>query len=179
MRPLKVVHIVEALGGGIYSYFVNLTHSFGHLENVETTIVFSDKRKEIDPKRIYEDFNKNIKLIKVSMKKELSPRADYNAFIKIKEILKNINPDVIHLHSSKAGVLGRAAYYFSGSDAQLYYTPHGYSFLRKDISIGKKAFYFCIEKFTQKVFGGKTIACGDTELTYSERIGPVTLVRNS
>ena len=179
MKALKVVHIIEALGGGIYSYFVELTHSFGDLENVETTIIFSDKRKEIDPKQIYEDFNKNIKLIKIPMKRELSASADYKAFLKIKKVLEEIKPDVIHLHSSKAGVLGRAAYYFSGSDAQLYYTPHGYSFLRKDISVIKKFFFFCIEKLTQKFFGGKTIACGDTELTYSERIGPVTLVRNS
>ena len=32
---------------------------------------------------------------------------DIKAFFEIKKICKNVNPDIIHLHSAKAGVLGR------------------------------------------------------------------------
>lgn len=40
-----------------------------------------------------------------------------------------LKPDVIHLHSSKAGVIGRVA--FNG-EIPMFYTPHGYSFLMEN-----------------------------------------------
>ena len=178
MRKLKVLHVVEALTGGIYSYFRDLSAVLDKEDSLETTIIYSEKRHGIDPGKIRATISSKINLIVVPMDRELSPRADFTAYRKLKAILSKIDPDVLHLHSSKAGILGRAAHFFSRSKSKLFYTPHGYSFLRKDVSKTTLKMYYAIEKTAQVVVGGTTIACGDTEYEFAKKIGPAKLVRN-
>ena len=179
MNKLKVVHIVEALGGGVYSYFINLTHVLCKDPNLEVTVIYSDQRKEVNLKQIVKDFHPDTRLICLPMQREISLKKDWNAFKGIRQVLLKINPDVLHLHSSKAGSLGRFAYIFSPSvKAKLFYTPHGFSFLRKDIGALKRSAFYLIEFLSQKLSGGTLIACGDTELTHAKKIGPTLLVRN-
>ncbi|MNF79261.1 Glycosyl transferases group 1 [compost metagenome] len=112
------------------------------------------------------------------MIREFSPIQDLKSAYQLAKELKKINPDVIHLHSSKAGVLGRVAYFFLFKKKKLFYTPHGYSFLRTDISKTVKNIYWRIEKSFQRFFGGTIVACGDTELEIAKEIGSAKLVRN-
>ena len=76
------------------------------------------------------------------MTREISIFKDFLALKELIDILKNITEkNVIHLHSSKAGFLGRIAAKIIGFNGNLIYTPHGISFLRKDISNNKKRFF--------------------------------------
>ena len=178
---LKGVHIIEALGGGVYTYFRDLSTFFGDDEinkNIETTIIYSGNRKEIDAQKIKSEFSDGVNLIQVNMVRELSPFEDLKSTYQLVKELKKINPDIIHLHSSKAGVLGRVAFFFLFKKKKLFYTPHGYSFLRTDISKTVKNIYWGIEKNFQRFFGGTIVACGDTELEIAKGIGNAKLVRN-
>ncbi|WP_442847075.1 glycosyltransferase [Leeuwenhoekiella sp. H156] len=180
MQKIKIVHLVEALGGGVYTYFINLTHVLAADSRFEVTVIYSDKREQIDPGRVAKDFHPQTKLIVIPMMREISPSGDYKAFKAIRKELHKIKPDVLHVHSSKAGILGRFAHLSSrGIHAKLFYTPHGFSFLRKDVSRLKRFAFYFIEVCTQKITGGTIIACGDTELEFSKKIGPALLVRNS
>jgi len=179
MSRLNVVHVVEALGGGVYSYFINLTHVLCEDPNLEVTVIYSDQRKEINPKQIAKDFHPNARLISLPMQREISLKHDWKALKNIRATLLKIKPDVLHLHSSKAGILGRFASILSPTlKTKLFYTSHGFSFLRKDISALKRSAFYLIEFLSQKLSGGTLIACGDTELTYAKKIGPAILVRN-
>ena len=178
---MKVVHVVEALAGGVTTYFKDLSFFFGDPEkneDIDTTIIYSANRKEIDPKNIAKEFSKGISLIELNMVREFSPLQDIKSILELKKELKKLNPDVIHLHSSKAGVLGRIACFLLFKKRKLFYSPHGYSFLRTDISKTSKNIYWFIEKSFQKIFGSKTIACGDTEYEIAKKIGETYLVRN-
>ncbi|KAF2336453.1 glycosyltransferase [Flavobacterium daemonense] len=178
---MKVVHIIEALGGGVYTYFRDLSTFFGDDEiakNIETTIIYSGNRKEIDPQKIKSEFSDGVKLIHINMVRDLSPFQDLRSVYNLVKELKKINPDIIHLHSSKAGVLGRIAYFFLFKKKKVFYTPHGYSFLRTDISKTARSIYWGIEKNFQRFFGGTIVACGDTEQEIAKQIGPAKLVRN-
>jgi glycosyltransferase involved in cell wall biosynthesis len=178
---LKVVHIIEALGGGVYTYFRDLSTFFGDDEvtkNTETTIIYSSNRKEIDPEKIKSEFSNGVNLIHINMVREFSPIHDLKSVYKLTKELKKINPDVIHLHSSKAGVLGRFAYFFLFKKKKLFYTPHGYSFLRTDISKSTRNIYWKIEKAFQFLANSTIVACGDSEYEISKKIGTSRLVRN-
>jgi len=177
MQKIKVLHIVEALGGGVYSYFIDLSNYFGQDQETETTIIYSDKRPEIIPEKIKEDFNKNVELINVSISKEISISKDFLSLISLIKQIKLIKPNIIHLHSSKISVIGRLAYLFSFSKSKLFYTPHGYAFLRQDISSLKRKMFHFIEK-SVTALGGLTIACGDTEFSYAKKLGKASLIRN-
>lgn len=62
--------------------------------------------------------------------------------------MKKIKPDIIHIHSSKAGVLGRIAAYVTG--VPCIYNAHGWSF-SMNISNKKKKFYATIERICAKL----------------------------
>jgi glycosyltransferase involved in cell wall biosynthesis len=178
---LKVVHVVEALAGGVHTYFKDLSFFFGDpeiRETVNTTIIYSGNRKEIDSEKIKEEFSNGVSLIELSMVRDFSPIQDLKSILELTAALRKLNPDVIHLHSSKAGVLGRIACFLLFKKVKIFYSPHGYSFLRTDISKLSKKVYWFIEKSFQKVFGGQTIACGDTEYELAKKIGKSSLVRN-
>lgn len=57
--------------------------------------------------------------------REISPIRDLKAFFQIKKLIKNNKYDLVHVHSSKAGFLGRMAAKFSGVP-KIIYTVHGW-----------------------------------------------------
>ena len=178
---MKVLHITEALAGGVYTYYKDLSHFFGDLdpnEGIETTLIYSGHREQIDRSRISSDFSKKVALEEISMVREFSVVNDIQSTYALFKAIKRINPDIIHLHSSKAGVLGRIANFATLKRRKVFYTPHGYSFLRQDISTKTQKVYKLIEKSMQFVFGGTTIACGDTEYVIAKSLGKSALIRN-
>lgn len=141
----KILFIVEAMGGGVFTYIVDLANEL--IDSYDMYIAYGVRKQT--PKDYKEYFDKRINLIEVhNFGRSINPTKDIKALIEIREISKRINPDIIHLHSSKAGVLGRIA--FNGKKVPLYYTPHGYSFLMEDTSAIKRAFYRMIEAVCAK-----------------------------
>src|SRR5690606_32152569 len=138
-------------------------------KNIESYVMYSGKREGTNSSNFAQDFFPNTTLIEVEMEREISPINDLLAVYQMIIKIRKIKPDVIHLHSSKAGVLGRiAAKTFP--KAKLYYTPHGYSFVREDISKKRKKLFWTIEKTISTLFGGITIACGDSEYELAKKI---------
>jgi len=182
MNRIKIVHVVEAFAGGIYTYFKDLTHFFGSEEinkNTETIIIYSSNRKEINSESIKRDLSENVRLIEVNMVREISPIKDLLSCLKLRKLIRELNPDLIHLHSSKAGILGRFAnFLLFFNRKKVFYTPHGYSFLREDVSSYTRWLYRLVEKYSHFLLGGITIACGDTEYEIAKKIGKSELVRN-
>lgn len=140
MAKKKVLFFVEAMGGGVFTYVTNLANGLSN--DFDVYVAYATRPQT--PKDYKKYFNKNIHLIKVkNFKREIS-FSDIRAFFEMKKICKLVKPDIIHLHSSKAGLLGRFA--FNGNNIPLFYTPHGYSFLMKNISPFRRKFYWLLEK---------------------------------
>lgn len=177
MKKIKVLHVSETFVTGVYTYIQSICAFTAQNPAIETAIIYSPNRKGTDKLDFIRDFSADTTLIPISMQREVSPQEDFYSLQKIKKTIKQIEPNVIHLHSSKAGVLGRIAAK-SYPKARVYYTPNGYSFLREDVSQKKQNFFRKIEKFIAKVYGGITIACGDTEYEYAKQLGKAVMVRN-
>src|SRR5689334_14444605 len=41
--------------------------------------------------------------------REIRPRADWRCYYELRALIRELHPDIVHTHSSKAGILGRAA----------------------------------------------------------------------
>jgi glycosyltransferase involved in cell wall biosynthesis len=72
-----------------------------------------------------------------------------------------MRPDVIHLHSSKAGAIGRIAARLAGVPAV--YSPHGVSYLRTDVGVSIRTIFFALEWLLGPL-GAMTVACSPSEL---------------
>ena len=177
MKRIKVLHISETFAAGVYTYIRDICRFMEESQNVDNYVIYSGLREDTNIDKFPEDFSSNTKLIQINMKREISPFYDIKATRELAKQIKEIKPDAIHLHSSKAGVLGRIAAR-GYKDAKLYYTPNGYSFVREDISKFKRSIFRLIERGVNKTFGGVTIACGDTEFEHAKKLGKSLLVRN-
>lgn len=161
----KVLHLVEAFGGGIFTFLVELVNNT--CEEFDIVIAYS-KRKQT-PENFEEYFNKKVKLIEVqNFTRSIGPK-DFKACKEVKNIIKNENPDIVHMHSSKAGIIGRLV--ISSKNRKLFYTPHGYSFLKQDDSKLKRFIYKSIEKMAAMYRKKCTIvACSEGEYKESLKI---------
>lgn len=139
-KKKKLLYIVESMGGGVFTYIVSMAN-----ELVRTYDLYVAYGLRPETPANYESyFHPAVHLIRVkSFKRQIDPVQDVKAFWEIRRIGKIVEPDVIHLHSSKAGALGRLA--FNGKRVPLFYTPHGYSFLMNNCSRIKRLFYREIE----------------------------------
>lgn len=153
----KILFIVEAMGGGVFTYIVDLANEL--VETYDMYIAYAIRPQT--PENYKEYFDKRVHLIEVkNFTRSINPIKDLKAFLEVRKIEKNIKPDIIHLHSSKAGIIGRWA--FNGRKIPLFYTPHGYSFLMENYSNSKRRIFKMIEVVTAKR-RCTTISCSEGE----------------
>lgn len=173
MVKKKVLYVAEAMGGGVFTYLVNLSNELS--EKYDIYIAYGIRRQT--PKNLESYFHYNIQLIKVkNFSRAINPIVDFKALMELIKIGKKVKPDYIHLHSSKAGVLGRIA--FMAVKCPIFYTPHGYSFLIKEERIWKRWIYFVIEWIMARL-PGTIITCSEGEYLEARKLSKrVKLVNN-
>ncbi len=133
----KIVHIAQS-DGGVEEYLYLLLNDLS--DEFENILIASEKyKKSIDR------FEKLVsKIYIVPMIREINIKSDLKAVIEVKKILKIEKPDIVYLHSSKAGAIGRIALWFNRK-VKILYNAHGWYF-NADISNKKKKVFALIEK---------------------------------
>jgi glycosyltransferase involved in cell wall biosynthesis len=140
-QPLRVLHIAETVAGGIASFLEEVVphqvSAFGS-ENVRVAVptCVEAHLPQIDPRQIIScgaggrSPGKLLKFTTAAMR-----------------IIREYQPDVLHLHSSFAGATIRAATMLSGkaSRPRIIYCPHGWSF-GMDTRNAKKQLYAAVER---------------------------------
>ena len=122
----------------------------------------------------------NYKTIVVNeLRREINPIVDIPAYFKLNKILKELQPDIVHTHSAKAGILGRyAGWALKGKIAKtnpnlplVIHTIHGLAFHQYQNPLLSK-FYIAVEKAAaQKTDAFITVADTMTEKAKAAGIG--------
>ena len=158
----KVLIIVESFGSGVFNFLVDLVNGID--KEFDVVIAYGLREETLSNFKDY--FGKNIKFIQVeNFTRSINPKKDFKALKEIRKIVKEEKPDIVHLHSSKAGILGRLA--VNGNKIKMFYNPHGFSFLKKDDSKLKRGIYWTIEKLTACI-NGKCVIVGCSKGEYKE-----------
>ena len=140
-KKKKVIHIVESFGGGVFTFLSDLLNDL--VDDYEVIVAYA--LREQTPNNFKSYFNENIRFIEVKhLKRKINLKDDFISMIEIRKIIKSENPDIVHLHSSKAGILGRVGIH--RKNIKMLYNPHGFSFLKMDDSKFKRLIYRMIEK---------------------------------
>lgn len=114
-----------------------------------------------------------------SLRREINPFIDIPAYFELKKLLKELQPDIVHTHSAKAGILGRYAAWalkgnLPGKASSLplsIHTIHGLAFHPYQNPLISK-FYIAIEKTTAaKTDAFLTVADTMTEKAKAAGIG--------
>ena len=92
----KILHIVEAFGGGVFTVLSDLINGLSN--DYENVIAYSLRPQT--PMNFKEFFNENVKFIEIkNFTRNISPKQDIIALKEIIQIVKEEKTDIVHLHS--------------------------------------------------------------------------------
>ena len=172
LKPtMIIVHIVEPFATGIAMFIKSLTESMPDDMHI---IVHGERNEIMAASEVKKNFtNQNTRFIRWrSAQRSIDPIKDFLALSELYNILSRLKRknmvDAVHLHSSKSGLLGRAACRIAGI-TNVFYTPNGASFLSAKTKL-TKYIYRQLEKIGHR-FGGKVVCCSASELEEFLKLG--------
>ncbi len=157
---MKILHITESLGAGVGHFLVLATR--GQVAACHEVVLAHSIRTDTPVDQLDAQFSFLTKRIVVPMVTPVSLVQYALGVLQLMRLIRQEQPDAIHLHSSKAGVLGRVAAWLAGSHARVFYSPHGFAFLRQDVSRCKQKLFLVFEQMAAKL-GGTLVACSRSE----------------
>lgn len=154
---MKILHAITLADlGGAQSVLINICNKAA--EEGHQVYVVSEAYGPM-----WEQLDSRITQIKIDkLQREISPLKDLLTLLKLKSINRRIKPDVIHLHSSKIGFLGRLAF----PRKKIIYTVHGFDSIR----VGNKKFLALEKVLKNKARFIVAVSNYDKEMLLSEGI---------
>lgn len=160
----KIMHVAEPFATGVLSFLIDLTNQ--QVETYEIYILYG--QRDLTPDHVEEQFDKRIHLIRIdSFRGALGSVVNPRAYVDINRWYRRIRPDIVHLHSSASGFIGRWA--IDCGRTKVFYTPHGYSFLAGNGSRAKRLLFRGIEKVSTWR-RSTTIACSKGEYEEARKL---------
>lgn len=143
MKPKLLYLITQGHWGGAQKYVFDLATSLA--DDFDITVAVGEPNHATDlQKKLMSD--QRIKVVQLNfLQRPISPIKDFLAIFEINSLYKKIKPDIIHLNSTKAGILG--AIIPHKKKQSLIYTVHGWVF-NEPMSNFKKNLYKTMEKFS-------------------------------
>jgi len=154
----KILMVCEAFGGGVFTYVSQLCNDM--VDDFDVYLAYSLRPQT--PKNYKEFLDTRVHLIQVQSwdgKPITNISNDRKVIKELQKIEAEVQPDIIHLHSSIAGGIGRLA--FKGKNNTVLYTPHGYAHIL--MGPGKKSKMY---KLMEQILGKRnciTLTCCESE----------------
>ena len=149
-RKIRVLHVAEA-AGGVERYLETLfKYSKDKVENI---LVCSQNYDYEKFKRLAD------RVIVLKMAHDIQPSSDIKVERTLRRIIKQLKPDIVYAHSSKAGAFARIA--DLGLNNKVIYNPHGWAFNMQQ-SAKKQEMYKWVEKISAH-FCDKIVCISDAE----------------
>jgi len=142
MKKIKVLHIITKLELGGAQQNTIFTVNNLNKEKFDAYLAFGGGG--ILTEETMQRLSEKAILIPCLLR-EINPYYDLLALIKLYKIIKQIKPQIVHTHSSKAGILGRTASFIAGVPV-IIHSIHGFGFNKYQ----NKFLYFLL-KGTEKL----------------------------
>lgn len=159
---IKIAMVVEAMLGGIRQHVCDIVKNLDQ-EKFDIYLIYSDIRADDVFFQEREVLERHATLIRCNeMQREIG-RNDLVAYQKLATLFKEIKPDIVHCHSSKAGIVGRLAAK-KCKVKKIIYTPNAYSFQSPEIKGLKKDIYILAERVLSRYATTMTINVSKGEM---------------
>ena len=154
----KILMVCEAFGGGVFTYVSQLCNDM--CNDFDIYLAYSLRPQTPENYKDFLDNRVHLIQIKSLGEKGLTNISnDIKVIRELREIERKIKPDVIHLHSSIAGGMGRLAY--KGKKNVVVYTPHGYAHIL--MGPGKKSTMYKLMETILGKTNSMTLTCCESE----------------
>jgi glycosyltransferase involved in cell wall biosynthesis len=179
---MRILQVVEATTAGVKTHVLNLVH---HLDRsrFHLTVVCPPVRTAAygDTSFVADVQEAGVRVITIPMRRELHPAHDLSAAWRLARLLRREPWDAMHLHSSKAGLIGRLAVAFSRRAVPVIYTPNAFAFQgRRGLS---RRLYVAAERFLGCWTSALVcVSAGEREVALAARLVPparLALIENA
>lgn len=157
----KIVLIVESFGAGVFgvvNFVANRFAASGH-----DVYVLHDIRPDT-PSNYPALFDSRVRLVHFPIRRMSKIFFSFGDLRRFASFLKSVDPDVIHLHSSFAGALGRLVKPFLRINSRWYYSPHAFKFA----SGGRSSLIFWMFEWILSFSNVPLIACSRGEMNQAK-----------
>ncbi|MBP7653797.1 glycosyltransferase family 4 protein [Candidatus Dependentiae bacterium] len=153
----KILHIITKLEFG--GAQINTVYSVNHFASAGNDVTLITGSGGILDKKLIDE---RVKLIEIpELIRNINPFYDFISMLKLYFIIKKHNFDIVHTHSSKAGILGRIAAKLAGTK-KILHTVHGWGFSDKQNYLAFRMFVI-LEQITA-FFTDKIIAVANDNI---------------
>jgi len=163
---IKILYILEATSGGTQKHVIDIAKKIDK-SIFQIDIIFSTSRNKNFVQESRGIFNRTYGL---PIRRSAS-FTDISNILKMRQIIKQNNYDIVHCHSTKAGFVGRMAALVS-RHPNVIYSPHGFMFCDNRIPL-KRFLYLNLEKYlgylTQKLIA---VSGSERDLAIQHNIVP-------
>ena len=164
-RELRVIHATECAAAGTLSVIVSLAHELA-AAGARQTIVYCPRAET--PPDLEALFPAGVEFVAVPAAHGLHLAFVTNFSAALARAVREFEPDVLHLHSSKAGFLGRMVRALYRWPCRVLYSPHGLSFLDPDKHV-RNALFRSLEWLVAGL-GAVPVGCGRGEAELLARL---------
>jgi glycosyltransferase involved in cell wall biosynthesis len=135
-EKIKVIHIITRLdmGGSAQNTLLTVSnhdpkrYSVRLIKGSSGESAMTEDESQLVKDRLADARKKGVEVINIpSLLRRISPLNDLIALISIFQLLHQSKPDIVHTHTSKAGILGRLAAWMARVPI-IIHTPHGHVF---------------------------------------------------
>jgi glycosyltransferase involved in cell wall biosynthesis len=137
---MKLLYIITGADiGGAQKHLMDLVQWFDKSGD-EVEVITGEEGPLVDWLR-----SKSIPVTIIPIPRKIEVLNDWKAFIKLRKHISTNHYNVVHCHSSKAGIIGRLAAYLCRIP-KIVFTAHGFVFTDLTLSKKKRSFYIYLEK---------------------------------
>jgi glycosyltransferase involved in cell wall biosynthesis len=142
---LRVLQVMECTIGGTRRHITDVARGLSG-RGVDVHLAVATHRQPDFRETLQELAKEGCTVHEIPMRRAISPVADVRQIVALQKLLREVQPQVVHTHSSKAGVLGRLASHGAGIGKRVH-TPHTFAFLfRQMFQPTKRRLFFELEK---------------------------------
>lgn len=156
-KKIKLIHIISNLSlGGAQVLLYDILNNLKKKEDLDIKVITIDSGKYIE-----KFITSGIPVIDISEKGLVNPKI----LFKLKKILRDLKPDIVHTHLNKADFYGRIAAKQTGVPL-IYSTCHNYSTTHKSADINKRSIFDTIDNLVVTYSGSRLIAVSNLVQQY-------------
>lgn len=159
---MKKILLIHEASGGCGKHVLDLAEYLDK-SKFDITVIYGEERADNSYLERKKQIDKRVRFISLkNFVRDVNPRKDLLCFYELNKIIKKSKPDIVHCHSSKAGVLGRIAAK-KNAVTKIIYTPHAYAFQAPEVNEINKYIYIIVERLLSKYTTSCTINVSEGE----------------
>ena len=170
MAKAKLLLIAETMGGGVRKHVIDLIHGLDP-QRFDITLVYGARHDAVFESS-QDDLAKYARLIRSDyLVRSVNPVEMLKAVKELTAIIDEIHPDVVHCHSSMAGISGRIAARLRKVD-RIFYTPHAYAFAAPEFGKVQDSVFEFIDRFLSRHATSLTfnVSAGERDLALQHKL---------